>query len=65
MLALIPAIFIPYNKKVETLLEGALTQGSLTPKLKAALNDRKNSLAHHVEESIIVVITALIVLKPF
>jgi hypothetical protein len=33
--------------------------------LSAALADRKNSLAHHAEEIIVLVIAALMVLKPF
>ena len=65
MLALIPAVFVPHNKKVETVLQAALAEGRRTPELNAALDDRKNNLAHHAEEIIIVVIAALMVLKPF
>ncbi len=65
MLALIPLIFIPHNKKVASLLQAALTEGRLTPELSAALNDRKSILAHHAEEIIILAIAALMVLKPF
>jgi uncharacterized membrane protein len=65
MLALIPTVFIPHNKKVEALLQAALAEGGLTPELSAALNDKKNRLAHHAEEIIILVIAALMVLKPF
>ena len=65
MLALIPAVFVPHNKKVEPLLQAALDGGSLTLELSTALNDRKNALAHHAEEIIILVIAALMVLKPF
>ena len=65
MLSLIPAVFIPHNKKVEAFLEAALAKGSITSELSAALNDRKNIIAHHAEEIITLVIAALMVLKPF
>ena len=65
MLALIPAVFIPHNKKVETILKTALAEGRITPELTAALADQKNNLAHHAEEAIILAIAALMVLKPF
>jgi uncharacterized membrane protein len=65
MLALIPAVFIPHNKKVESLLQTAQAEGRVTPELSAALNDKTNQLAHHAEEIIILVIAALMVLKPF
>jgi uncharacterized membrane protein len=65
MLALIPLVFIPHNKKVEGLLQAALAEGRLTPELSAALNDRKNALAHNAEELIILAIAGLMVLKPF
>ena len=65
MLALIPAVFIPHNKKVESLLQTALAEGRITPELSAALNDKKDQVAHHAEEIIVLVIAALMVLKPF
>ena len=65
MLVLTPAVFVPYNKKVDTLLQQAEAAGRLTPELSLTLNDRKNSLAHLAEEILIVVIAALMVLKPF
>ena len=65
MLSLIPAVFIPHNKKVEALLQAVLADGRVTPELSAALDDKKNKLAHHAEEVIILVIAALMVLKPF
>jgi uncharacterized membrane protein len=65
MLALIPAVFIPHNKKVESLLQTALAEGRVTPELSAALNDNRNQWAHRAEEIIILVIAALMVLKPF
>jgi uncharacterized membrane protein SirB2 len=65
MLALIPTVFIPHNKKVESLLQTALAKGHITPELSAALNDKRNQRAHQAEEIIILVIAALMVLKPF
>ncbi len=64
MLALIPTIFIPHNKKVAALLQTALTEGRITPELSAALNDQRNRIAHHAEEIIVLAIAALMVLKP-
>jgi len=65
MMVLIPSIFIPHNKKVEMLLQTALTQGRISPDLNAALNDKVNKLAHYVEEAIVLIVAALMVLKPF
>jgi hypothetical protein len=58
-------VFIPHNKKVDALIQTALAEGRITPELTAALNDKKNAIAHHAEEVIVLVIAALMVLKPF
>ena len=65
MIMLIPAVFIPHNKRVESLLQSALAQNRITQELTTALNDRKNILAHYVEEVIVLLVAALMVLKPF
>ena len=65
MLVLIPVVFIPHNKKVETILQTAVAMGHVTPELSTKLDDRKNKVAHHAEETIVLVIAALMVLKPF
>jgi uncharacterized membrane protein len=65
MIVLIPGFFVPHNKKVESLLRAALAEGRVTPELSAALNDRRIFLAHRVEEAIVLVVAALMVLKPF
>ncbi len=65
IMLVIPAVFVPHNKKVESLLQTALAEGRITPELSAALNDKRNQWAHHAEEIIILVIAALMVLKPF
>lgn len=65
MIVLIPAVFIPHNKKVESILQTSLEKGHVTPELTAALNDQKNKLAHYAEEAIVLIVAALMVLKPF
>jgi uncharacterized membrane protein len=62
---LVGSVFIPYNKKLESILQSALSEGRVTPELNAALADKMNKMAHHVEEVMVLVITALMVLKPF
>jgi hypothetical protein len=47
------------------ILQAALVAGHVTPELNATLDDKKNELAHHAEETIVLVISALMVLKPF
>ena len=64
-MVLVAAIFLPHNKKVESLLQTALADGRVTPELSAALNDPTNGWAHYAEEIIVIVIAALMVLKPF
>ena len=65
MLTDIFAVFIPHNKKVEAILQAALEEGRITQELSAALDDKVNKLAHHVEEFAILAVAALMVLKPF
>ena len=65
MMILIPAVFVPHNKKVETILQTALAEGKVTTELSAALNHQTNQLAHYAEEAIVIVVAALMVLKPF
>jgi hypothetical protein len=57
--------FVPYNKKVEALLQTALAEGRITPELSAALDDKLNRQAHHIEEVVVLTVAALMVLKPF
>ena len=58
-------VFVPHNKKVATVLRSSLAEGRITPELRAMLNDKGNKLAHHIEETIIILVAALMVLKPF
>jgi len=65
MMIIITAIFVPHNRKVEGLLQLALADGRITPQLTSALDDKINKLGHLAEEAIIVMVAALMVLKPF
>ena len=65
MIVLIPGVFVPHNKKVESLLQTALAEGEITPELMATLRDKTNRGAHRLEEAIVVIVAALMVLKPF
>jgi hypothetical protein len=65
MLSLIPILFVPHNKKVQALLQTAFAKDSVAPELTATLDDQRNKIAHYAEEIIILVIAALMVLKPF
>lgn len=65
MLTVLFTVFVPHNKKVESILSTALADGRVTPDLSAALDDQKNKLAHLLEETIVLVVAALMVLKPF
>jgi hypothetical protein len=50
---------------VESLLQTALAAGRVTPELRTALHDQTNRLAHQAEEIVVLVVAALMVLKPF
>jgi uncharacterized membrane protein len=65
MMIIIVRVFLPYNKKVDGLLQTAMAEKRVTPELRAALSDKKNQWAHHTEEGIILLIAALMFLKPF
>lgn len=64
-MVLVGAVFIPYNKKLESIIQAALAEGQVTPELTAALNNQTNQLAHYAEEAVVLIIAALMVLKPF
>jgi uncharacterized membrane protein len=65
ILVIIPTVFIPRGKKFDPVLQDALRRGEITPELRAALNDRTVMLAHRYEEIAVILIAALMVLKPF
>jgi uncharacterized membrane protein len=64
-IVIVPTVFIPRGKKFEPVLEDALAQGQITPELRTAMDDRVVNLAHRYEEISVIVVTALMVLKPF
>jgi uncharacterized membrane protein len=65
MMVLVGGVFVPYNKKLESILRPALAEGRVTPELAAALDDRRNKISHLAEEVLMLAIAALMVLKPF
>lgn len=65
LMLIIPTVFVPYNKKLESILQPALAEGRVTPELAAILDDRRNKLSHLIEEVFMLTVAALMVLKPF
>jgi len=65
MMIMIWKVFIPYNKKVDDLLQISLSKNLVTPELHATLSDKRNQWAHHFEVAAFLLIAALMVLKPF
>ncbi len=64
-LVVIFGVFVPHNKKLESILEAALAEGHVTFALRAAMDDKTLAIAHHFEQVAIILIAALMVLKPF
>ena len=62
---IIPTVFIPRGKIFDPILQDALTKGEITPELRAAMNDNAVKLAHIFEAVALIIITALMVFKPF
>jgi uncharacterized membrane protein len=65
ILVIIPTVLVPRGKIFEPILQDALAKGQITPELRAVMNDNIVNLAHRYEEVALVIITALMVLKPF
>ena len=65
ILLLVPTVLIPRGKKFGAILETALAKGEMTPELRMAMDDRVVRLAHLYEQVALVIIVALMVLKPF
>ena len=61
----VPLIFLPRGKLFRVALEDALAKGQMTPELRAHLDDPVVRLAHAYELVSMVVITYLMVFKPF
>jgi uncharacterized membrane protein len=62
---LIPLVFLPRGKVYRAALADAREQGTVTPRLTAALTDRTVAMGHAWEWIIIAAITFLMVAKPF
>ena len=62
---IIPTVFVPRGKVFDPILQDALAKGEITPELRAAMNDNAVKLAHIYEEVSLIIITVLMVLKPF
>jgi uncharacterized membrane protein len=65
ILVIIPTVLIPRGKKFEPVLKAALEKGQIMPELRDAMNDNAVRLAHLYEEIAVIIIVALMVLKPF
>ena len=65
ILVVVFALFVPYNRRLEPMIQSALAEESVTPELRDALNDKVIIWAHHFEEAAGIVIVALMVFKPF
>jgi hypothetical protein len=64
-IAVVPLIFVPWGKRMEPIVEVALGHGEVTAELRAEMENRVVRLAHLYEEISMVIITALMVIKPF
>lgn len=62
---IIPTVFIPRGKIFDPILQDALAKGKITPELHAAMDDKAVKLAHIYEVVSLIIITVLMVLKPF
>jgi hypothetical protein len=62
---LIPLVFLPRGKRFEAALADAQTRGEVTPALKAAFEDRVVFAAHVYEVLMVLIVTTLMVTKPF
>ena len=58
-------IFVPRGKIFEAALKDAVARDSITPELKAALDDPAVRAGHYYEIVLMLVIVTLMVLKPF
>ena len=63
--ALVPTVFIPRGRTFEAALTGARDAGQVTPELRAAFDDGAVRMARTAEGIALVLIVALMVLKPF
>jgi uncharacterized membrane protein len=64
-LLIVPTVFIPRGKKFAVILDVTLAKREMTPELRTVMDDRMVKLAHPYEEVSLMMIVALMVLKPF
>ena len=62
---LVPLVFIPRGKEFDAAMAGARQLGEVTPELRTAFRDPFVSVARNAEMVAVVIIIALMVLKPF
>ena len=65
ILVSIPTVFLPRGRVFEAAMADARTAGSVTPALRAAWADPAVAMARRYEIAAMVIIVALMVLKPF
>ena len=65
IIAIVPTVFLPRGRKFEPILREARARHEITPALRQAMDDKLVRLAHLYEEVAVLVIAALMVLKPF
>lgn len=64
ILVVIFAVFVPGNRKLESLIQAAQEQGQVTAELRLAMDNQVMKWAHYFEEVAVIVIIALMVFKP-
>jgi len=64
LVPLVPLVFLPRGKLFDAEMRAARQAGSVTAGLRAAFNDRRTSMARTYELSVVLIIVALMVLKP-
>jgi uncharacterized membrane protein len=65
MMLAVPLIFLPRGKLFEAALADALAREEMTPELRARMNDPLVRFAHAAEFAVVVIVTTLMVFKPF
>jgi uncharacterized membrane protein len=65
IMPLVPLIFLPRGRVFEAALADARRRGTVTPDLSAAFRDPWVAFARRYEATIVAVVVALMVLKPF
>jgi uncharacterized membrane protein len=61
----VPLVFVPRGRRFDLALQDALAQGQWTPQLRAMVQDKLVRFVHTAEIVMLVLITYLMVFKPF